>query len=78
MSDFQNSSSRKVPGPKTIKKGNIIIKPMNKYTKLEFKKIPNKGGGASRFGQNVPLGNMKAFSPQPQRFNSNYEINRNK
>lgn len=65
MNDLQSPMGKKASGIRKIKKGQIVIKP----------KIRNKQINPKRPQMASPMfNNMKAVSPQPQKFGSNYEI----
>lgn len=63
----------KTKGIRTIKKTNIINKLQNRLNPEEIKLAVTPNGFKRNLNPNVKLGAMKALSPFPQRYNSNFQ-----
>lgn len=78
MNDFPTGGGSKFKGIRTIKKGNIVIKPKKKIDKLEIKPFKSPLLGGPKADNKDGSFRMKAFSPNPKRYKSNFAMTKNK
>lgn len=74
MNDNQTNRNGKAKGPLTIKKNNIMFKAKKGIGQEEQKVNATPISFGRNLNANVKPGAMKAFSPIPQRYNSNFEM----
>lgn len=78
MSKFlsnDKTDTRKQP-VRTIKKKNIVIKPVYKFNRFEQKRANSKNGGFTKVSNNPGIEGRKVLSPEVRRFKSNFGMNK--
>ena len=78
MNDNQSNLNTKLKGAIKIKKTNIMYKPKKGLWKEDEKVNATPNFFGRNLNVNIKPAAIKAFSPTPQRFNSNFDMSNKK